>query len=346
MILKSLQHHDGNVTRVAESLGLSRAALSRQFENPGSPSETRPDAAPLVVPCRLPGPRSPPVRGPRGVPVPGQPALAPRRGGGARRVPAPSGVDSHPRPPLAGGDREPLGVVPEGTRLRNAPEPHGPVGSRRARRRVRRDGRGPRGDRADPAGGAPSTSSTAVLERLAVRRRDARFREARLARRNPSAARMLGARPEDLRGRRLAELPSAFSRVSLPRWPPPRRASSHSRGAGAVKEFQSRRVPRSRLAARDSSSSRSSRRSCGNREGRVREAHPDDVRRTRSTTRSAPRARSSSPVSPTPASSARRTGRTSWTPSKSSSPQDGAAELVRPELCGRRAPAGPPAGAL
>ncbi len=35
MILKSLQHHDGNVTRVAESLGLSRAALYRRFEKYG-----------------------------------------------------------------------------------------------------------------------------------------------------------------------------------------------------------------------------------------------------------------------------------------------------------------------
>ena len=35
MILKSLRHHDGNVTRVAESLGLSRAALYRRFEKYG-----------------------------------------------------------------------------------------------------------------------------------------------------------------------------------------------------------------------------------------------------------------------------------------------------------------------
>ena len=32
MILKSMRHHDGNVSRVAESLGLSRAALYRRFE--------------------------------------------------------------------------------------------------------------------------------------------------------------------------------------------------------------------------------------------------------------------------------------------------------------------------
>jgi two-component system, NtrC family, response regulator len=32
MILKALQHHDGNVSRVAEALGLSRAALYRRFE--------------------------------------------------------------------------------------------------------------------------------------------------------------------------------------------------------------------------------------------------------------------------------------------------------------------------
>jgi DNA-binding NtrC family response regulator len=35
MILKSLQHHDGNVSRVAESLGLSRASLYRRFEKYG-----------------------------------------------------------------------------------------------------------------------------------------------------------------------------------------------------------------------------------------------------------------------------------------------------------------------
>jgi DNA-binding NtrC family response regulator len=32
MIVKSLRHHAGNVTRVAESLGLSRAALYRRLE--------------------------------------------------------------------------------------------------------------------------------------------------------------------------------------------------------------------------------------------------------------------------------------------------------------------------
>jgi DNA-binding NtrC family response regulator len=35
MILKSLRHHDGNVSRVADSLGLSRAALYRRFEKYG-----------------------------------------------------------------------------------------------------------------------------------------------------------------------------------------------------------------------------------------------------------------------------------------------------------------------
>jgi DNA-binding NtrC family response regulator len=35
MILKSLRHHAGNVTRVAEALGLSRAALYRRFEKYG-----------------------------------------------------------------------------------------------------------------------------------------------------------------------------------------------------------------------------------------------------------------------------------------------------------------------
>jgi len=32
MIVKSLRHHGGNISRVAESLGLSRAALYRRFE--------------------------------------------------------------------------------------------------------------------------------------------------------------------------------------------------------------------------------------------------------------------------------------------------------------------------
>ena len=35
MIVKSMQHHGGNITRVAESLGLSRAALYRRFEKYG-----------------------------------------------------------------------------------------------------------------------------------------------------------------------------------------------------------------------------------------------------------------------------------------------------------------------
>ena len=35
MILKSLRHHNGNVSKVAESLGLSRAALYRRFDKYG-----------------------------------------------------------------------------------------------------------------------------------------------------------------------------------------------------------------------------------------------------------------------------------------------------------------------
>jgi two-component system NtrC family response regulator len=35
MIVKSIKHHGGSVTRVAESLGLSRAALYRRFEKYG-----------------------------------------------------------------------------------------------------------------------------------------------------------------------------------------------------------------------------------------------------------------------------------------------------------------------
>lgn len=35
MILKALEHHDGNISKVAESLGLSRAALYRRFEKFG-----------------------------------------------------------------------------------------------------------------------------------------------------------------------------------------------------------------------------------------------------------------------------------------------------------------------
>ena len=37
MIVKSLRHHGGNISRVAESLGLSRAALYRRFECKRSP---------------------------------------------------------------------------------------------------------------------------------------------------------------------------------------------------------------------------------------------------------------------------------------------------------------------
>jgi DNA-binding NtrC family response regulator len=35
MILKSLEHHQGNLSRVAESLGISRAALYRRLEKYG-----------------------------------------------------------------------------------------------------------------------------------------------------------------------------------------------------------------------------------------------------------------------------------------------------------------------
>jgi transcriptional regulator with PAS, ATPase and Fis domain len=38
MIVKSLKHHGGNITRVAESLGLSRAALYRRLEKYGIPA--------------------------------------------------------------------------------------------------------------------------------------------------------------------------------------------------------------------------------------------------------------------------------------------------------------------
>ena len=35
MILKSLKHYDNNISKVAQSLGLSRAALYRRFEKYG-----------------------------------------------------------------------------------------------------------------------------------------------------------------------------------------------------------------------------------------------------------------------------------------------------------------------
>ncbi len=35
MIVKCMRHYEGNVTRVAEALGLSRAALYRRFEKYG-----------------------------------------------------------------------------------------------------------------------------------------------------------------------------------------------------------------------------------------------------------------------------------------------------------------------
>ena len=37
MIVKSLRHHGGNISKVAESLGLSRAALYRRFEKVRDP---------------------------------------------------------------------------------------------------------------------------------------------------------------------------------------------------------------------------------------------------------------------------------------------------------------------
>ena len=41
MIVKSLKHHGGNISRVAESLGLSRAALYRRFEKYADPRLSR-----------------------------------------------------------------------------------------------------------------------------------------------------------------------------------------------------------------------------------------------------------------------------------------------------------------
>jgi DNA-binding NtrC family response regulator len=38
MIVKSLRHHGGSVSRVAEALGLSRAALYRRLEKYGIPA--------------------------------------------------------------------------------------------------------------------------------------------------------------------------------------------------------------------------------------------------------------------------------------------------------------------
>ena len=35
MITRTMQHHQGNITRVAAALGLSRAALYRRFEKYG-----------------------------------------------------------------------------------------------------------------------------------------------------------------------------------------------------------------------------------------------------------------------------------------------------------------------
>jgi two-component system NtrC family response regulator len=35
MIVKSMKHHGGNISRVAESLGMSRAALYRRLEKYG-----------------------------------------------------------------------------------------------------------------------------------------------------------------------------------------------------------------------------------------------------------------------------------------------------------------------
>ena len=39
MIVKCMQHYDGNVTRVAEALGISRAALYRRLEKYGIATE-------------------------------------------------------------------------------------------------------------------------------------------------------------------------------------------------------------------------------------------------------------------------------------------------------------------
>jgi two-component system NtrC family response regulator len=38
MILKSLSHHGGNISKVAESLGMSRAALYRRLRKYGVPT--------------------------------------------------------------------------------------------------------------------------------------------------------------------------------------------------------------------------------------------------------------------------------------------------------------------
>ena len=64
MIVKCMRHYEGNVTRVAEALGLSRAALYRRFEKYGlDPAEREPAGQDH----RLPGPDP---RGPRGDLVP------------------------------------------------------------------------------------------------------------------------------------------------------------------------------------------------------------------------------------------------------------------------------------
>ncbi len=74
MIVKSLRHHGGNVSKVAESLGLSRAALYRRFvEVPRSPCE------PPRARDRLPRRSPPDFRRPRRLPVRRQPVLAARR---------------------------------------------------------------------------------------------------------------------------------------------------------------------------------------------------------------------------------------------------------------------------
>ncbi len=39
MIVKCMKHYDGNISRVAEALGLSRAALYRRFEKYGIEAE-------------------------------------------------------------------------------------------------------------------------------------------------------------------------------------------------------------------------------------------------------------------------------------------------------------------
>ena len=101
--------------------------------------------------------------------------------------------------------------------------------------------------------------------------------ESRVSLVNPSAARMLGARPEDLRGRRLAELPSAFAR-ELAALPPALVARPLALGEPAH-QGPGGRVPRPRLARAIPRPRGAHGGAAEIREGRVREAHPDDVAR-------------------------------------------------------------------